>query len=57
MEIKGIDVSAHQGKINWDTVAAYGMDFVLLRITELGNVVDSYFETRSRSEYISIRTQ
>lgn len=44
MEIKGIDVSAHQGKINWDTVAAYGMDFVLLRITELGNVVDSYFE-------------
>ena len=45
MEIKGIDVSAHQGKINWDTVAAYGMDFVLLRITELGNVVDSYFET------------
>ena len=45
MEIKGIDVSAHQGKINWDKVAAYGMDFVLLRITELGNVVDSYFET------------
>lgn len=45
MEIKGIDVSAHQSKINWDTVAAYGMDFVLLRITELGNVVDSYFET------------
>ena len=45
MEIKGIDVSAHQGKINWDTVAAYGMDFVLLRITELGNVVDSYFES------------
>lgn len=45
MERKGIDVSAHQGKINWDTVAAYGMDFVLLRITELGNVVDSYFET------------
>lgn len=44
MEIKGIDVSAHQGKINWDTVAAYGMDFVLLRITELGNVIDSQFE-------------
>ena len=44
MEIKGIDVSAHQGKINWDKVAAYGMDFALLRITELGNIVDSYFE-------------
>ena len=45
MEIKGIDVSAHQGKINWNKVAAYGMDFVFLRITELGNVVDPYFET------------
>ncbi|WP_253288389.1 GH25 family lysozyme [Blautia sp. MSJ-19] len=45
MELKGIDVSAHQGKINWDKVAAYGMDFVMLRITEMGNVVDSYFET------------
>lgn len=45
MEIKGIDVSAWQGKIDWKKVADYGMDFVLLRITELGNVVDSYFET------------
>ena len=45
MELKGIDVSAHQGKINWDKVAAYGMDFVMIRITEMGNVVDSYFET------------
>ena len=44
MEIKGIDVSAHQGKINWDTVAAYGMDFAILRITEVGNVIDSQFE-------------
>lgn len=44
MEIKGIDVSAHQGKINWDTVANYGMDFAILRITEVGNVIDSQFE-------------
>ena len=43
-EYKGIDVSAHQGKINWDTVAAYGMDFVIIRITEAGNVIDSQFE-------------
>lgn len=43
-EYKGIDVSAHQGKINWDTVAAYGMDFVIIRITEVGNVIDSQFE-------------
>lgn len=44
MEIKGIDVSAWQGKINWKTVADYGMGFAILRITEAGNVVDSQFE-------------
>lgn len=44
MEIKGIDVSAWQGKIDWKTVADYGMDFAMLRITESGNVADSQFE-------------
>ena len=44
MEIRGIDVSAWQGAIDWDTVANYGMDFAILRITEAGNVIDSYFE-------------
>lgn len=44
MEIRGIDVSAWQGNINWDTVANYGMDFVILRITEAGNVIDNCFE-------------
>ena len=44
MKIKGIDVSAWQGKIDWKTVADYGMDFVIIRITEAGNVVDSQFE-------------
>lgn len=43
-EYKGIDVSAHQGKIDWDTVANYGMDFVIVRITEAGNITDSQFE-------------
>lgn len=44
MEIKGIDVSEYQGKINWKTVAGYGMGFAILRITEKGNVIDSTFE-------------
>lgn len=44
MEVKGIDVSAWQGQIDWKTVAAYGMDFAILRITEAGNVIDEYFE-------------
>ena len=44
MEIKGIDVSAWQGRIDWKTVADYGMGFAILRITEAGNVIDSTFE-------------
>lgn len=44
MEVKGIDVSAWQGQIDWKTVAAYGMDFGILRITEAGNVIDKHFE-------------
>lgn len=43
-EIKGIDVSRWNGKIDWKTVASYGMGFVILRITEKGNIVDSTFE-------------
>lgn len=43
-EYKGIDVSAWQGTIDWDTVANYGMDFAILRITEAGNVIDGAFE-------------
>lgn len=44
MQIKGIDVSSYQGDISWKTVADYGMDFAILRITEKGNVTDSKFE-------------
>ena len=44
MKIKGIDVSAWQDRIDWKTVADYGMGFAILRITEAGNVVDSQFE-------------
>lgn len=43
-EIKGIDVSAFQGNINWKTIANYGMGFAILRITEAGNVTDPTFE-------------
>lgn len=44
MEIKGIDVSSWQGKIDWKKVSDYGMDFAIIRITETGNVKDSQFE-------------
>lgn len=44
-EIKGIDVSRWNGKIDWKTVANYGMGFAILRITEKVNIVDSTFES------------
>ena len=45
-EYKGIDVSSWQGSIDWDKVADYGnMDFVIIRITEQGNKIDSQFES------------
>ena len=44
MEIKGIDVSAWQGNIDWKTVSEYGMGFAIFRITEIGNKIDSTFE-------------
>lgn len=44
MEIKGIDISSWQGKIDWKKVSDYGMDFAIIRITEVGNVKDSQFE-------------
>lgn len=44
MSIKGIDVSAYQGTIDWSAVANYGMGFAILRITESGNKADSQFE-------------
>ena len=44
MEIKGIDVSAWQGRVDWKTVSDYGMGFAILRITEAGNIIDSQFE-------------
>lgn len=48
MKIKGIDVSAWQGQIDWPAVANYGMGFAILRITEAGNVIDSTFERNFR---------
>lgn len=32
MLLKGIDVSKHQGKIDWNKVKKYGIDFAILRI-------------------------
>lgn len=39
--MRGIDVSAHQGNINWDAVKASGIEFALIRISYGQNSVDS----------------
>lgn len=40
----GIDVSAHQGVINWRKVAKDGIDFAYIKATEGGDFVDRQFK-------------
>jgi len=48
MPVRGIDVSHHQGAIDWAAVAAAGIDFAYLKATEGGDWVDPRFETNWR---------
>lgn len=41
VEFKGIDVSEHQGDINWDKVKASGITFAMIRITYGRKAVDA----------------
>lgn len=43
-ELKGIDVSSYQGKINWKEVSEAGIKFVIARSTVRGGEMDSQFE-------------
>lgn len=43
--IKGIDVSHHQGKIDWARVAAADIAFAVIKATEGGDHVDDAFAT------------
>ncbi len=42
--VRGIDVSEHQGVIDWDKVKAAGKDFAFIKATEGMDHKDSYFE-------------
>jgi lysozyme len=42
--VKGIDISHHQGVINWDKVDNTEIKFVIIKSTEGGNYVDSKFK-------------
>lgn len=41
--IEGIDVSNHQGNVAWDTVAASGVRFAIVKASEGKDYVDRYF--------------
>lgn len=48
--VKGIDVSEHQGRINWAQVASSGVEFAMIRCGYRGNSLggiyeDAYFKT------------
>lgn len=40
----GIDVSAHQGEVDWERVAAAGVDFVMLRVGYRGYTLGSIYQ-------------
>ncbi|MEN2765691.1 glycoside hydrolase family 25 protein [Ornithinibacillus xuwenensis] len=44
MNIKGIDISKHQGRINWDKVKADGVQFAMIRMGYGLAYEDEYFE-------------
>ncbi|WP_296740690.1 GH25 family lysozyme [Mesorhizobium sp.] len=46
--IRGIDVSHHQGTIDWRRVAADDVAFAIIKATEGGNHVDTRFATNLR---------
>lgn len=40
----GVDVSSHQGSIDWERVAADNMEFAYVKATEGGDFVDAWFD-------------
>ncbi|QIX28397.1 hypothetical protein ncot_18720 [Nocardioides sp. JQ2195] len=49
--LQGIDVSHHQGAIDWDRVAGDGIDFAYLKATEGGGFTDDRFVSNASSAH------
>jgi lysozyme len=43
--VKGVDLSAYQGEIDWELLAAQNIDFAFIKATEGDDFVDSKFKT------------
>ena len=41
--VRGVDVSAYQGTVDWQTLSAQGIDFAFIKATEGSSFVDSCF--------------
>lgn len=41
--VKGVDVSAYQGEVDWQTLSAQDISFVFIKATEGSSFVDQYF--------------
>ena len=48
MTLKGIDVSEHQGAINWSQIKAFGVQFAMIRGGYGRNNVDKYFHANAK---------
>ena len=42
-DVKGVDVSSYQGKIDWDVIASQGVSFAFIKATEGSTFVDKNF--------------
>src|SRR5690349_18650218 len=47
-DVRGVDVSAYQGRIDWPTLAAQDVDFAYIKATEGSGFVDERFEDNLR---------
>ena len=46
--VRGVDVSAYQGEIDWPVLAGQGLDFAFIKATEGSSTVDERFEANWR---------
>lgn len=47
----GIDVSQHQGKIDWEKVSEFGVDFAIIRLGWIGNLENHTIDTQFERNY------
>ena len=56
-KVKGVDVSHHQGLINWSTLKNQDISFAFIKATEGSTYVDEYFErnfTEAKNNHIIV---